>query len=174
MDELKIDIDFDAIVNLVLIVENFSLFNLFQLLTDTSLGSESTWLVWTEPPTPLLTFHGERIHNVNIIHQYESNIQPQNISQVHIWAQSLSIVGFSDKSSHWRNFKASLLLFEVMMMDMLLMMRMVALVNMKKQGLTLRLGWYSIYWISETVCCWIVIMELSKPLNFEPWKHENI
>ena len=118
--EVNIDIDFDAIVNLVLIVENFSLFNLFQLPTDTSLGSESIWLVWTEPPTPLPTFHGERIHNVNIIHQYESNIQPQNISQVHIWAQSLSIVGFSDKSSHWRNFKASLLLFEVVMMDMLI------------------------------------------------------
>ena len=133
MGELSIDIDVDAIVILVLIVENFSLFNLFQLLTDTSLGSESTWLVWTEPPTPLLTFHGERIHNVNIIHQYESNIQPQNIiTQVHIWAQSLSIVGFSDKSSHWRNFKASLFLFEVMMLDMLLMMRMVALVNMNK------------------------------------------
>ena len=133
MGELSIDIDVDAIVILVLIVENFSLFNLFQLLTDTSLGSESTWLVWTEPPTPLLTFHGERIHNVNIIHQYESNIQPQNIiTQVHIWAQSLSLVGISDKSSHWRNFKASLFLFEVMMLDMLLMMRMVALVNMNK------------------------------------------
>ena len=42
MGELNIDIDVDAIVNLVLIVENFSLFNLFQLPTDTSLGSEST------------------------------------------------------------------------------------------------------------------------------------
>ena len=42
MGERNIDIDSDAIVNLVLIVENFSLFNLFQLPTDTSLGSEST------------------------------------------------------------------------------------------------------------------------------------
>jgi len=36
---------------------------------------------------------------------------------VHIWAQSLSIVGLSDKSSHRKNFEASLFLFEVMMMD---------------------------------------------------------
>jgi len=108
------DIDFDA----TLVVENSSLFNLFQLPTDTSLGSESTWLAWTEPPTPLPTFHGELIHHVNIIYQYEFNIPPQNIvTQVHIWAQSLSIVGLSDKSSHRKNFEASLFLFEVMMMD---------------------------------------------------------
>ena len=42
MVELNIDIDVDAIVNLFLIFQNFSLLNLFQLATDTSLGSEST------------------------------------------------------------------------------------------------------------------------------------
>ena len=183
MVELNIDIDVDAIVNLFLIFQNFSLFNLFQLATDTSLGSESTWLAWTEPPTPLPTFHGELIHHVNIIHQYEFNIPPQNIvTQVHIWAQSLSIVGLSDKSSHWRNFKASLLLFEVMMMDMLLMIRMVALVNMKKQGLTLfpliQCGWINIR-IIGSVKQFVVGSWLWNYLNLwtfmsEPWKHENI
>ena len=42
MGELNIDIDVDGNVNLDPFVENFSLFNLFQLPTDTSLGSEST------------------------------------------------------------------------------------------------------------------------------------
>ena len=42
MGELNIGIDVDGNVNLDLVVEISSLFNLFPLPTDTSLGSEST------------------------------------------------------------------------------------------------------------------------------------